>query len=63
MPLLIRSDGDSASDRWVQRRRPTRTYDLIADLPVRIDEYALEGLEGRVSSVFTSRSSSVRRSR
>ena len=29
-----------------------RTYDLIADLPVRIDEYALEGLEQHVSSDF-----------
>ncbi|HEV2060724.1 MAG TPA: hypothetical protein VGR11_15335 [Solirubrobacteraceae bacterium] len=30
-----------------------RTYDLIADLPVRIDDYALEGLEQHVSSDFT----------
>jgi hypothetical protein len=32
-----------------------RTYDLIADLPVRIDEYALQGLEQHVSSDFTRR--------
>ena len=36
-----------------------RTYDLIADLPVRIDGYALEGLERHVSSDFTRRTTVV----
>ena len=36
-----------------------RTYDLIADLPVRIDEYALEGLEQHVSSDFTRRTTVI----
>jgi L-alanine-DL-glutamate epimerase-like enolase superfamily enzyme len=36
-----------------------RTYDLIADLPVRIDGYALEGLDQHVSSDFTRRTSVV----
>ena len=43
---------------WVQRR-PMRTYDLIADLPVRIDEYALEGLEQHVSSDFARRTTVI----
>jgi len=36
-----------------------RTYDLIADLPVRIDEYSLEGLEQHVSSDFTRRTTVI----
>jgi hypothetical protein len=36
-----------------------RTYDLIADLPVRIDDYALEGLEQHVSSDFTRRTTVI----
>ncbi|MEY2515948.1 MAG: hypothetical protein QOJ89_3306, partial [bacterium] len=28
------------------------TYDLVADLPVRIEDYALEGLVQQVSSDF-----------
>jgi hypothetical protein len=31
--------------RGVGTAAPVRTYDLIADLPVRIDDYALEGLD------------------
>jgi L-alanine-DL-glutamate epimerase-like enolase superfamily enzyme len=36
-----------------------RSYDRIADLPLRIEEYALEGLEQEVSSDFTRRSTVV----
>jgi hypothetical protein len=36
-----------------------RTYDLIADLPVRIDDYALEGLEQDISSDFIRRTTVV----
>ena len=36
-----------------------RTYDLIADLPVRIDDYALEGLKQHVSSDFTRRTTVI----
>jgi L-alanine-DL-glutamate epimerase-like enolase superfamily enzyme len=35
------------------------TYDLIADLPLEIDEYTLEGLELEVSSDFTRRSTVI----
>jgi L-alanine-DL-glutamate epimerase-like enolase superfamily enzyme len=36
-----------------------RTYDRVADLPLHIEDYALEGLEQHVSSDFTRRSSVV----
>ena len=36
------------------------TYELVADLPVRIDGYALEGLEQDVSSDFTRKSTVIR---
>jgi L-alanine-DL-glutamate epimerase-like enolase superfamily enzyme len=36
-----------------------RTYDLVADLPLQVEEYALEGLEQHVSSDFTRRSTVV----
>jgi len=36
-----------------------RTYDLVADLPVRIDHYSLQGLEQHVSSDFTRRTTVV----
>lgn len=36
-----------------------RTYDLIADLPVHIDDYALEGLDQHVSSDFTRRTTVI----
>jgi L-alanine-DL-glutamate epimerase-like enolase superfamily enzyme len=35
------------------------TYDLVADLPVRIDDYALEGLEEDVSSDFMRKSTVI----
>ncbi len=37
-----------------------RTYDLLADLPVQIEEYELEGLEEDVSSDFERRTTVVR---
>jgi hypothetical protein len=36
------------------------TYDLIADLPLEVGDYALEGLERDVSSEFTRLSTVVR---
>ncbi|MEA2154340.1 MAG: hypothetical protein QOE11_480 [Solirubrobacteraceae bacterium] len=36
------------------------TYDLVADLPLRIDDYALEGMVQDVSSDFTRKSTIVR---
>jgi L-alanine-DL-glutamate epimerase-like enolase superfamily enzyme len=36
------------------------TYDLVADLPVRIDDYALDGLVQDVSSDFTRKSTVIR---
>jgi L-alanine-DL-glutamate epimerase-like enolase superfamily enzyme len=36
-----------------------RTYDRLADLPVHIDDYALEGLEQHVSSDFTRRTTVI----
>jgi L-alanine-DL-glutamate epimerase-like enolase superfamily enzyme len=35
------------------------TYDLVADLPLQVEEYALEGLEEHVSSDFTRRSTVI----
>lgn len=37
-----------------------RTYDRVADLPVRIDRYAFDGLEATVSARFVRRSTVVR---
>ena len=36
------------------------TYALVADLPVRIEGYALEGLQQDVSSDFTRKSTVIR---
>ena len=36
------------------------TFDAIADLPLRIDDYALEGLARDVSSAFTRYSTVIR---
>jgi L-alanine-DL-glutamate epimerase-like enolase superfamily enzyme len=36
-----------------------RTYDLLADLPVRIDDYAIEGLARHVSSDFARRTTVI----
>jgi L-alanine-DL-glutamate epimerase-like enolase superfamily enzyme len=36
------------------------TWELLADLPVQIDDYALEGLEANVSSEFTRKSTIIR---
>jgi L-alanine-DL-glutamate epimerase-like enolase superfamily enzyme len=41
------------SDRHTNYRTWISTYDLIADLPLQIDAYSLEGLELRVSDEFT----------
>jgi L-alanine-DL-glutamate epimerase-like enolase superfamily enzyme len=49
-----------AADRSCGYEARMRTYDLVADLPLRIEEYALEGLEQHVSSDFTRRSTVIR---
>ena len=36
------------------------TWDLVADLPLRVEGYALEGLEAQVSSEFTRKSTVIR---
>ncbi len=36
------------------------TWDLVADLPLRVEGYALEGLEQEVSSAFTRKSTTIR---
>ena len=36
------------------------TYDLLSDLPLEVDDYALEGLERDVSSGFTRATTVIR---
>ena len=48
------------SDGHTNYRTSIATYDLIADLPVQVDSYSLEGLELQVSETFTRMTTLIR---
>ncbi len=57
-PLVWLATPDSLS--WAAVPRSTNTWELLSDLPLRIDSYALEPLQALVSSEFERKSTVIR---